>query len=272
MSGPPQHASLAPSTAEDPFLSEMSSTHGPATVRASGEHLIVASNPLAEAWAAVAVQMGCALLVEGDPSGASASHTGFTPPPAARLLLEDLILQNFTLTITTYSTTTHSPLTHHFLTTSLTMQTCQCSLHARKSRREYDSRPTTDFKNWTHPTWECFGDDDGHKCQTHWKSPEYPEPLYKPDQKKYFVGIIWPRFLMVCVCALLLATTFGPYPRLWAILLGASVTLLVQYYIELLPASFEIRLEEFTLFRDSSVCRQSALVPYSHYVCPIPTP
>ncbi|KAB5559844.1 hypothetical protein GE09DRAFT_1220514 [Coniochaeta sp. 2T2.1] len=82
------------------------------------------------------------------------------------------------------------------------------------------------------PPRECFGDDDGHKCQKHWKSPEYPEPMYTADQKKYFLEVIWPRFLLVSVFISLLATTFCPYPRAWAMLLGASVALLVQYHIE----------------------------------------
>ena len=114
------------------------------------------------------------------------------------------------------------------------MQTCQCPLHARKSRREYESRPTTDFKNWTHPTWECFGDDDGHRCQTHWKSPEYREPLYTPDEKKYFLEVIWPHFLWLCVGTFALTTTFAPWPRLWAMLLGSAVTLLTSHYFEVL--------------------------------------
>lgn len=91
--------------------------------------------------------------------------------------------------------------------------------------------PTTDFRDWAIPTWECRGDDDGNHCEPRWKAPEYPDPLYTPTEKKAFLDIYWPRILISIIFLIIVAIMTAPWPRFWCVLLGLAVALLINNFL-----------------------------------------
>lgn len=119
---------------------------------------------------------------------------------------------------------------YHFFGTST-------SLTSIMSRRkiadcpEPAPKPKTDFENWSVSTWECYGDKDGHCCEPCWKSPDYPDPLYTMDEKKWFLEVIWLWILILSIIVFLINAVIAPWPHFWILLLGMAVGLLISYYV-----------------------------------------
>jgi hypothetical protein len=68
------------------------------------------------------------------------------------------------------------------------------------SHPESGPQPTTDFKRWSVPTWECFGDTHGNTCDPRWKCPEHPRVV---GQKERFLERIWRRLLFLSIIVFL---------------------------------------------------------------------
>lgn len=92
----------------------------------------------------------------------------------------------------------------------------------------------TDFGNWTVPTWECYGDKHGNTCEPHWKSPEYPDPLYTIGSKESLIEVIWPRILFLIIVLFLVDALVARWPPFWTFLLGVSVRLLIIHFADYL--------------------------------------
>lgn len=61
-------------------------------------------------------------------------------------------------------------------------------------RFQPSAQPTTDFKKWLLPTWECFGDVDGNTCEPRWRCPESPTAV---GQRREYLDVVLPRVLFL---------------------------------------------------------------------------
>ena len=99
------------------------------------------------------------------------------------------------------------------------------------SRLEPSLPPTTDYEYWAVPTWECFGNNDGITCETRWKCPELPGPLYTADGQKRLIEMGWPGVLLLSTILSTVNIAGAPWPPFWCILLGVAMSLLINRYV-----------------------------------------